>query len=406
MYYPLFIAGRLSRSGKGGFTSLVLRISLIGISLSTAVMLLSFATVNGFKKEIIEKITGFDGDLIVKKYESGQTLEGSFFPASALNTEELRKVPGVKDVFPVCSKAGIVRAAQAMEGLVFKGVNAAYQGSFLSERFVKGSFPDFSTSETSYGIIISEVTANRLFLDTGDRLDAFFIEQGQIRRRRFRIEGMYSTGLAEHDQTFALCDLRVIQRLISINLDTLSGVEIVLQANANSAEIKQNLYPYIPTDLRVETSEERNFNLYEWLGYLDTNVVVILSLMFFVAAVNMSSGIFVLIIERTRMIGILKSLGAHSAAVLRIFMYFGIRLLLGGMLIGNALAGGIILVQNLTGFLKLDEEIYYLDRVPFRIEWTEWLMINAGVVILCIAILMLPVFLIQKIRPAQTLRFD
>lgn len=406
MHYPLFIARKLSRNEKGGFTSLVLRISLIGIALSTAVMLLAFATVNGFKKEIIEKITGFDGDLILKKYESGQSLEGSYFQASSIILEDLRQVAGVEEVFPVCSKAGIVRTGEVMEGIVFKGVDSRYQESFLSKRINRGHFPDFNSAETSYGVIISEVTANRLLLDTGDRLDAFFIEQGQIRRRRFKVEGVFSTGLAEHDRTFALCDLRVIQRLISLNMDTLSGVEVNLQPKLNASLIKESLFPYIPAELRVETSEERNFNLYEWLGYLDTNVVVILSLMFFVAAVNMSSGIFVLIIERTRMIGILKSLGAHTSAVLRIFMFFGVRLLLGGMLIGNILAAAIIFIQKYTGFLSLDEEIYYLDKVPFRIEWTQWLLINLGVVLLCTLILLLPVFLIQKIRPAQTLRFD
>lgn len=405
MNYAYYISKTLRQRSSGSFTRLILRLAFIGIALSVAVMLIAFATVTGFKSSIIEKVTGFDGDLYIRKFDANRSLEGSYFSRQEVPFVALGEY-GYIAARPLCVKAGIIRHSGEMEGLMFKGVDSTYFNDFMESCMQKGKFPGFDGDREGYQLVISAKTASRLSIDTGQYTEAIFIQNGQVRRRRFKIEGIYNTGLAEHDQTFAFCDLRVIQRIVSTGYDTLNGVELVLENDIDAEEIQPEISALLPLHLRVNTARDANFNLFEWLNYLDTNVLVILILMFFVAAVNMLSAMVVLIIERTRMIGVLKALGAPNPGILRIFWYFAFSLGGRGVLFGNFIAWAVILLQWKTSFLKLDESIYYLDRVPFELNAFNALYINAGVLFLCALVLFIPVGLIQKVSPSKTLRFD
>lgn len=405
MNYAFYISKTLRQRSSGSFTRLILRLAFVGIALSVAVMLIAFATVTGFKSNIIEKVTGFDGDLYVRKFDANRSLEGSYFnrhdvPFNALGQH------GVAASRPLCVKAGIIRHSGEMEGLMFKGVDSTYLSEFMQSCMQKGQFPSFNGDREGYQLVISSKTAARLNLDTGQYTEAIFIQNGQVRRRRFFIEGIYNSGLAEHDQTFVFCDLRVIQRIVSNGYDTLNNIELVLEKKVDAEEVQAEISAMLPLQLRVNTAKDANFNLFEWLNYLDTNVLVILVLMFFVAAVNMLSAMVVLIIERTRMIGVLKALGAANKGILQIFWYFAFSLGGRGILLGNVIAWSVILLQWKTSLLKLDESIYYLDRVPFELSAWNAVYINAGVLSMCAIVLLIPVGLIQKVSPSKTLRFD
>lgn len=406
MNYPYYISQTLRQRSSGSFTRLILGLAFWGVALSVAIMLISFATVTGFKNSIIEKVTGFDGDLYIKKFDTNRSLEASYFSQKSLPIDQIKALPWVDKVRILCTKAGIIRHQGEMEGLMFKGVDSVYQDGFIRFCMKKGQFPTFNESRETYQLVISSRTASKLQLDTGMFTEAIFIQDGRMRRRKFSISGIYNSGLAEHDELYAFCDIRVVQRIVSLGYDSINSAEVLYVNTQQKADLSPEIRALLPLDLKVETASEANFNLFEWLNYLDTNVLVILVLMFFVSAVNMLSAIVVLIIERTRMIGILKALGASTSAVLKIFWYFSLRLAGRGIIAGNLIAWSVILLQWETSVLKLDETIYYLDKVPFELSALHAILINVAAVLVCALVLLIPVGLIQKVSPSKTLRFE
>lgn len=406
MTFSGFIAKRMGdRKGKS-FTRLIIRIAVAGIGLSLAVMILAVGIVLGFKEEIRQKITGFGGHIQISNLDLNASKEARLIPIDSNLLKKISATDGVNEIYPYVGKAGILQKDGQIEGLYFKGVPFNYPWGFFRDALKKGRIPNYQKNEDSYEILISEITANRLKLDTGMHALVYFIQDGQVRMRNPLITGIYNTGLAEFDQKAVLADMRMIQRINGQGYDSISGYEIVLNSFDIMQSSAQQINQQIDYRLRARSASELHAVIFDWLDIIDTNAVVIILLMLIVAIINMCTALLILIVERTNMIGILKALGATNRQVRHIFVRKGLRLVVVGLLIGNGmgiLSGWLLEEYKLFG---LDEEIYYMDSVPFLFNSSSILCLNLGTVFFCFMVMFIPVILVNRISPVRAIRFS
>ena len=433
MKTELFITRRLAFSKERSFSRLVVRIAIAAVALSIAVMIISTSFVNGFQKEISNKIYGFWGHTFITKFGFGRMYEDSSqISIKKLNTAYLNKMPNIARIQPFAYKLGIIKTNDQTEGIILKGVDSKYDFSFLQKRLLEGNVINYSDTEFSRDLLMSKVTANRLKLHAGDKIDVnFFQKIGLPIVRRMRIAGIYSTGMEEFDKQYALVDLRMIQELNKWASDEASGFEVVLNnyekdptriflrdqlhltkyVSAEKADPLNNTndsiyYHGIDPSLSSQTVEEVNPNIFDWLGLQNTNKWVILGLMLIVAIINMATCLLILILERTNMIGILKALGANNWSIRMIFIYNALYIITLGMAIGNALGIGICFLQSHYHLLKLPEESYYVSEAPVDLNWWLVLGINIGTLVVCFLVLLIPSWLVSRITPVKAIRFN
>jgi lipoprotein-releasing system permease protein len=406
MQFGYYIAKKLSfRQGKS-FTRTITYLAITALSISICIVLIAFGILLGFKKEIREKVTGYAGDINVVAYQLTSGNESALITYKASTQDTLRAIDQVKDVQPYLHKAGILKTDSVLEGLIFKGVGSAYNLGFYKKYLTKGSLPLYTDSSDSYDILLSEHTASILDLDTGKRLDLFFVIDGNVRRRKPKISGIYNTGLQEFDKQFAICDLRMLQRIVGTDYSSISGYEISLkdfdEVDIVAREVKRRL----EYQLTALTAKENYPTLFQWLEIVDTNVLVIIVLMFVVAAINIITVLLILIIDRIPMIGTLKSLGARHSQISSIFNWQGLYIIMGGLIAGNSIGLIFGYLQSHYKLISLSADTYYMDAVPFYLPWWVWLLINAGALLLCFLFTYIPVRLINRIRPSETIRFE
>lgn len=419
MTFPFYMARRIASSKSTNFSRLILRISIFAVAISVAVMIAASALITGFKNQIGEKIFGFWGHIHI----SNTAYSISYAP-EPLNINQpfypsimhLGKVPiadtpdstfgGVQQIQVFAHKAGIIRTANAMEGIILKGVDSGFDVEKLKPYMVEGRFLQLPDSTPSRDILISQITANRLNLKPGDKFVIHFVNQGELIKRMFQICGIYKTGLEEYDRKFAICDLRLVQQLLNWPPDEVEGFELWLDDIRDMTNYNNYIYEEVlPSDMLSVTIKEKFPAIFEWLQLQDYNEIVILSLMLSVAIINMITAFLVLILERSNMIGILKSIGARDKQVRHIFLYYAGIITLSGMAWGNAIGIGFCLLQEKFKFIKLKESEYYLDHAPIQLDWNTVLLINVGTFALTILFLILPSFAISKISPVKTIRF-
>jgi lipoprotein-releasing system permease protein len=401
-----YIGKRLSVEKGASFTRLILRIATAGVAVSVAVMLIAVAVVTGFQTEIKNKLVGFTGHVLIKNLDLNYSKDSRLLPYSTLLEHDIKTMPEVKNVYTYTGKAGIVKANEEVEGLYFKGVSKQYDASFFKKQLVRGELPDFTASKVNYSAMISDKTASRLSIDTGDRMEVFFIRGEVVKRRRFLVEGVYNTGLDEFDQQHVFVQERVMQQVYSSDSSRVGGYEVVLHSQNDVSGVVEKLNDMTPFSHQVVPINEQQPVIFQWLTLIDTNVVVILALMGLVALFNLLTALFILMVERTKMIGTLKSLGAENRMLLQLFIVKSTRIAFTGIIIGNVLAFLLALVQWNTGILRLDPATYFMDSVPFLFKGWWVFFINAGV----LAISVMSVFFltkgIAKISPARTVRFQ
>lgn len=402
----IFIAKKLSGLGQRGMTRRIVLIAAASVAVSMVVMLLSIGIVKGFQQEIKEKVTGFDGHLLVKGMDLNQSGDLALFSNKAFSKNKLQKFSFVKSIQPVCQKPGILRTATDAEGIQCKGVGKGYTDLFIGRYLVRGKGLNCNDSFDINEVLISEVTANRLLLDTGDRVELYFIQDGQVRRRKPKICGIFNTGINEIDKSWILSDIKMVQRVYTQGYDSINSAEIFLNSLDNLENRANLVNEELGMNLTVQPVFETHYQIFQWLGLLDMNVVVIIILMVLVSVVNMITVLLVLIIDRTPMIGLLKAMGARNKLIRTVFLYNGAGYLLLGMVWGNILGLGIGFLQKYTGILKLNEETYYLDTVPFSITINEILLINGLTFAVCFLLLILPAMYVARIRPVKAIRFD
>jgi len=410
----LFIVRRMIGDRKGGrsFSRSIVGIAIFGIALGLAVMIVSVAIVTGFKKEISDKVTGFGAHIQILNLDSNLSYETLPVPAGLESVETIRELDGVKNVQPFAIKAGIIKTGEEIHGAVLKGVDGSYDWDFILEHLTKGEVLNLSDSVRSNQVVLSEKIARLLKLGIGDRFTMYFI-QDPPRARTFTIQGLFNTSLEEFDQLYIYADIKQLQRLNDWHQEEVSGYEVLLSDMGSLPELTEQVQEKVAFDflddgsrLKVETIERKYSQIFDWLKLLDMNVVVLVILMLIVAGFNMISGLLILILERTNMIGILKAFGTKDSSVRKIFLYQSAYLTLLGLLWGNLFGLLICLAQKYLNLISLDPSSYYLDTVPINLNIFHILLLNVGTLVITFLFLLLPSALIARISPEKSIRFN
>lgn len=419
----LFIAQRLIEKSSKRFTRVIITIATITIALSIVVMVCSNSVINGFQKEISNKIFGFWGNIHINDAKISRSFEtipinksaeivnsiSGIERAEVVDEETgtvLRSKGGVNFVQSYSFCPGVLNRKKTFEGIILKGISDDYKSEVIEEFLQDGETIKFSPEEESRDLIISEMTANRLEVKLGDNVIINFAKDRKVLKKRFELKGIYKTGLEEYDKKFAYCDLRVVQEVLGWTEQQITGYEVFLDhvedANIIADEIYEN---HLPLGLYAETIQEKRPNIFEWLGLLNINVRIIIILMIIVSIINMATVILIFILDRSHMIGVLKSVGFKDWTVRKIFLLQSIWLLLKGILIGNIIALAILFIQHYGKIIKLDEASYYLSYAPVDFSLSQILMINLIVIVVTSLTMILPTYIISRIRPIKVLEF-
>lgn len=406
MNVEYFIAKRLftAKEENKSYTKPILRIAILAIALSVAVMLLSVMVVTGFKNDISDKIIGFGSHITISSFSDNQSYETEPIQISESLYTSILEDPEVKHISTFATKAGIIKTNDEILGVVLKGVASDYDWTFFNNNLVAGECFNVSDSIKTNQVLISENSANTLDLGVGDDLIMYFV-QNPPRVRKFEISGIYNTALTDFDKLFVMGDIKHIQSLNSWKNKQVGGVEIVVN-NFNDLElVTEAVYEKIPYNLNAQSIKEKTPQIFDWLDLQNINVRVILILMLIVGGINMITALLILILERTKMIGILKALGANNWSVRRVFLYSAVHLILKGLFWGNCIAIGFAFLQKKFSIISLDSNIYYMNTVPIDFDFTAILLLNVGTIIVCYLILIIPSIIITKITPVKAIRF-
>lgn len=414
MNTEFFIATRITfdKEGRKALSRPIVRISVIGIALSLAVMIISVATVTGFKNEIRRKIIGFGSHIQIINFDSNNSFETEPVSRKQSFLTLLAAEPGISHIQVFATKPGIIKTSEAIQGAILKGVGSDYDWSFFSENLMDGQIFEVNDSVKTDKVLISNYLSKLLKLNTGDRFAMYFIDD-RPRARSFEVSGIYQTSLVEFDKQFILGDIGHIQMLNNWDNTQVSGFEILIDDYFDIDRMSYEVFMYAGVSfnedgskLRVINIKEKYPQIFDWLGLIDKNVWVLLGLMLIISAFTMISGLLIIILDRTTMIGVLKALGMNNRGIRRIFHYQSAYLMLKGLFWGNVIGAGLCFLQYYFKFLKLNQESYFLDYVPINFNWMNIIILNAGTLLITMTILTLPSLLIARISPARTIRFD
>ncbi len=410
----LFIARRIigHRGERKRFSSSIVGIATFGIALGLAVMIVAVAIVTGFKNEISNKVIGFGSHIQLVNMDSNTSYETAPIERDLPILDEVRQLQEVDRVQMFAIKAGIIKTRENMQGAVLKGAGPDFDWRFLNENLVEGEPISISDSVRTNKVLISATVASLLQLDVGDSFNMYFI-QDPPRARSFVISGIYRTSLVEFDKLYVYADIKHVQRLNNWSADQVSGYEIRLGSVRNAAVATEKLRDIASLDFSSEGSkikvvpiQEKYSQIFDWLNLQDMNVIIIIVLMLVVAGFNMISGLLILILERTNMIGILKGLGTVDASVRRIFLYQSGYLALKGLFWGNVIGLAICFIQYRFNVVTLDPESYYLDTVPVNINLLHILLLNLGTLVSTMIFLLIPSMIIARVSPEKSIRFN
>ena len=414
MSLSFFIARRIYRESDGGkqVSRPAVLIAMAGIAVGLAVMIIAVAVAVGFKSEVRNKVIGFGSHIQITNLDAVNSYETHPIAVGDSMMAALAGYPQISHVQRFSTKPGMIKTDDAFQGMVLKGVGPEFDPRFMQEYLLEGEIPVFSDSVSSNQVLISKALATKMKLKLGDKIYTYYI-QDDVRARRLTIAGIYQTNFSEYDNLFLLTDLSLVNRLNGWQPEQATGVELQVK---DYDRLEDTTYEIaVETDNRqdkwggiyyVRNIEQLNPQIFEWLNLLDLNVWVILILMIGVAGFTMISGLLIIIIERTNMIGILKALGATDFTIRKTFLWFAVFLIGKGMLWGNAVGLAFCILQSQFGLFKLDPETYYVDTVPVSFNIPLLLLINIGTLLTTVLMLIGPSFLITKINPASSIRYE
>lgn len=412
--FSLFLARRIYRDTDGGkqVSRPAVLIAMTGIAIGLAVMLIAVAVVIGFKSEVRNKVIGFGSHIRISNFDAVRSYETHPVVVNDSMMAALNADPEVKHVQRYSTKPGIIKTDEAFQGMVLKGVGPEFDASFFRDHLVEGEIPVFSDSVSTNQVVLSKAIADKLKLKVGDKIYTYYIQK-DVRARRLTVKGIYQTNFSEYDNLFLLTDLYTVNRLNNWEAGQVSGAELQVRDYDKLEETTYRIA--IDTDNKkdaaggtyyVQNIVQMNPQIFAWLDLLDLNVWVILILMIGVAGFTMISGLLIIIIERTQMIGILKALGANNLTIRKVFLWFSVFLIGKGMLWGNAIGVTFCLLQSHFNIFKLNPETYYVDTVPVSVNIWIFLLINAGTLLASVLMLLGPSYLITKINPASSMRYE
>ena len=415
MNLPFFIARRIysDQGDKRKVSRPAIRIATIGVAIGLAVMIVTVSVVLGFKHTIRDKVVGFGSHIQVRNVMTYNG--GSQHPICMDDslTKTINDIEGVASVQRFTMTQGILKTDEDFLGVMFKGVGQEYDMSFLKEHLTEGEIPQFSDSTSHYQLLISQMIADKLRLKAGDKVFAYFIDDGDVRTRRYTISGIYETNMTRFDENLCITDLYTANKLNGWLTNQATGVEIRVKDFERLADTEERFILSINRTidsqgniLTTDTIYELYPQVFSWLELLDINVWIILALMVCVAGFTMISGLLIIILERTQMIGTLKALGARNKAIRKTFLWFAVFIISQGLFWGNIVGLGIVLVQQHTGLITLDPRTYYVSEAPMELNLPLVVLINIATLLICVFVLIAPSFLISHIHPAKSMRYE
>lgn len=414
MNLEYLIASRTALSAEGNTKpNVMVRIATLSVAVGLAVMIVTMAVVAGFKRDISQKMSGFTSHVQVSYIRSANSLESTPILRNDRVEELIRSAEGFRSMSIYALKGGVIKSGEGVAGVMLKGVASDYDNGFFGKALVEGEMPRIGDSVRHKDILLPKVVADRLDLCVGDRVEMLFVEEDALPHRdRFKICGLFATGMDEMDEKFALTDIRNVQRLSGWDAQTITGYEVNIDDFSRVAEFTDNLNMSLlfeggdeAVNIAAISVEELYGVIFGWLKTHDVNAVVIITIMIAVALFNMMSALLIMVLERTRMVGVLKALGMNNSSLQRIFLYRASFLVVRGMLWGNAVGIGLCLLQKWTHLLKLDSSGYMLSEVPIAFGW--WLLwLNAGVLAVIVLLLVLPARIVASIKPGEAMRYE
>lgn len=392
---------------KGRFSAFIIRLAIVATALSVAAMIIAMALIVGFKQQISQNIYNYWGHVHVTLYTAGNTSIIAPLPVTrdAVIEQQLKALPQVRTMSPYAIRPAIINANQLMEGVELKGVDQDYNFAAINAKDI-----DFSDTTYSKQLVLSTTTMDRMQLKPGDEVLLYFLDANSNfpRIRKATVGGSYHTGMEDIDMRYALCDIRLLQRINQWSADQVNGYQLTLTDAKLAQPTADHIFEHIlprTTQLVSSTMQEIFPGIFDWLALLDTNAVVVLVIMAIVAIINLVAALLILIVNQVRMVGLLKALGMAERQMRTIFLYHASLIGVVGIIAGNVLAIGLCLLQQYTGFLKLSETGYSMQYVPVHIVWWHPLVISICTMVLCILCMWLPTLYIRRVQPAKVLQF-
>ena len=414
MNLEYFIAKHIYKGNSEStrFSGPAVKVAIAGIALGLAVMIISVAIVTGFKKEIRDKVIGFGSHIRISNFDNNNSFETVPIRIDSSFIQSLYDIKGIKKIQTYATKPGIIKHGDAVQGVILKGFDKDFDHTFIDQNLISGKPVQFGSGSRNDSVMISDRLAKMMHLKLGDKFNTFFF-QDKIRARNFYVKGIFRTNFPEFDKLFILVDIRHIKKLNNLDNDQVSGYEIIIDDFDHLDEIGRevflktaNKFDDKGSSLLSRTIKELHPDIFGWLDLLDMNVWIILALMLTVASFNMISGVLILILERTGTIGLLKSLGARSWSIRKIFLYNASFLILKGLFWGNVIGILLCLAQYYFNFIPLDPQNYYVDTVPINLKLWHVLALNAGSMFMIILMMVLPSYIITRINPSKSMKFE
>lgn len=411
MNFEYFIAKRFidSKTYKSSISAPIIKIGIVAIALGIIVMLIAIATGIGLEQKIREKVIAFNGHTIISNYDTNNSQE-SIRPISTKQEfyPEFTSVSGIKHIQGVATKSGVIRKEEVYEYVMVKGVGADYDWTYFKDYLVEGKLPDFS-GKRNEELLVSQYLANRLHLKVGDKISTYFLKDDERQPPSiltYTIVGVYNSGFKDFDQLFVIGDIKHIQRLNRWEKDEVGNFEVFIDDYDQLDQKDEAIYKAIPSTLKTEKVSDRFYTIFEWISIFDKNIYGIIGIMILVAGINMITALLVLILERTQIIGILKALGSSNISVRKIFLYNATYLIIVGLFWGNLIGLSVLFVQKYFNLFPLDPDTYYVSAVPVYLNIGYILALNLGTFVLCMAMLLIPSYIITKISPVKAIRFE
>lgn len=406
MNTELFVARRIVSRNKGNFSRPVVVTAIVAIALGLTVMFVAIAILTGFQKEIREKVIGFSGHIQISHFMENPSIESKPVEKKQIFLSRLKNTKGIRHIQVYGIKAGIIKTRDEIQGVILKGIGRDFDWSFFKNKIVEGRrFTVTDTGKTDE-VIVSKALARMLKLKLNDDLRMYFISGDNTLGRKFKIAGIYETGLEEFDKLYVIGDIHHIQKLNGWTPDQVGGFEVLLDNFKDIDRMGTRVYHEIGFSLDASTIKQLYPQIFDWLDLQDINVLIILVLMILVSAITMISTLLILILERTNMIGILKSLGMPNLSIRKVFLYNAVYIIGLGLLWGNIFGFAICLFQQKTGLLTLPQESYYMPVVPIYLNGWNILLLNIFTMAICYLMLILPSFIVTRISPIKAIRFS
>ena len=415
MNFPLFIAKKIyhDQDDKRMVSRPAIRIATIGVAIGLAVMIVTVSVVLGFKHTIRDKVVGFGGHIQIHNVLWFNEIDPYTVSVDDSLLNAISKIDGVRHTERYSVTQGLLKTDDDFLGVAVKGVGPEFDTAFLKAHLLEGQIPQFSDSTSHYQLLVSKMIADKLKLKVGQKLFAYFLDSDNVRTRKYTICGIYQTNMTRFDESLCFTDIYTVNRLNGWKQDECSAIAVtvnsldqILQTEEAFIEQVNRSYDKNGNMLTSQTIYETYPQVFIWLELLDINVWIILALMVCVAGFTMISGLLIIILERTQMIGILKALGARNKTIRHTFLWFSVFIIGQGMLWGNIVGIGIVLLQQYTGFITLDPQTYYVSQAPMELNLPLILLLDAVTLFICVFVLIAPSYLISHIHPAKSMRYE